>query len=97
MQFVLQNPDRCKYYRWQKDYLDDLIGAKVIQVLDHDLEHENPEEGQFVDFQPLAQEAVPKKKDKQDVEAKLDINREACVCAVCVSCCHHWHDFGSCT
>jgi hypothetical protein len=73
MQFVLQNPDRCKYYRWQKDYLDDLIGAKVIQVLDHDLEHENPKEGQFVDFQPLAQEAVPKKKDKQDVEAKLDI------------------------
>jgi uncharacterized protein YgfB (UPF0149 family) len=42
-------------------------------VLDHDLEHENSEEDQSVDLQPLAQQAVPKKKDKKHVEEKLDI------------------------
>jgi hypothetical protein len=86
LHFGVQGPEKCGYYQWQKEYFDDLVAAKVIQVFDGEHDHEIEEE-QSADLQPvlLAPEAVGGKEKRQDVKAKLDkIFKLVCVLFVLV-------------
>jgi hypothetical protein len=59
----LQNPKLCGYYKFQKEYLDDLIDKKVVVIMCDELE--DLEEG-IEGSEPAIDEGM------KDLEKKLD-------------------------